>query len=116
MRRGLLAAGPGIASAAPNVTIAPFGTTAAGATVRVFTLANDNGLSVKLLDYGGAIVEVNAPDRAGQMANVVLSVRGMAVLEANASLNTLIGRYANRIKGASCSMAAATLRLPMRAA
>ncbi len=90
---------PAAGLAAPEVKSAPYGVTADGAPVQVFTLTNDRGLSVKVLDYGGAIIEVNAPDREGRLANVVLAVPDLKALEANGSLNTLIGRYANRIKG-----------------
>ena len=88
-----------MAAAAPDVTSAAYGTTADGDAVRVFTLTNNNGMSVKVLDYGGAIVEVRAPDRTGKLANVVLALPDLKTLEANGSVNTLIGRYANRIKG-----------------
>ena len=90
---------PHAAAASPDVTSAPYGTTATGEAVQVFTLTNDNGMSVKLLDYGGAIIEVQAPDRKGKVANVVLALPDLKTLEANGSVNTLIGRYANRIKG-----------------
>ncbi len=95
----LALASPYAAAAAPDVRSAPYGTTADGEAVQVFTLTNDNGMSVKLLDYGGAIIEVRAPDRNGRFANVVLALPDLKTLEANGSVNTLIGRYANRIKG-----------------
>lgn len=87
------------APASSGVTSAAYGTTAKGEAVQVFTLTNAKGMSVKVLDYGGAIIEVMAPDRSGKRANVVLAVSDLKTLEANGSLNTLIGRYANRIKG-----------------
>src|SRR3712207_822819 len=91
----------GLAAAvgSPRVSAAPYGTTAAGEPVHGFTIANDRGFTDCLLDYAGAIVEVKAPDRSGRLANVVLAVPDRKTLQANGSLNTLIGRYANRIKG-----------------
>ena len=56
-------------------------------------------MSVRVLDYGGTITEINAPDRRGKTANVVLGLSDLKAYEANGGLNTLIGRYANRIKG-----------------
>ncbi len=87
------------AALAANVTSAVYGTTDAGAPVRVYTLTNGNGMRAKVLDYGGAIVELTAPDRAGRFDNVVLALPDIKALQANGSVNTLIGRYANRIKG-----------------
>jgi aldose 1-epimerase len=85
--------------AAPRVDIADYGVTADGHAVHVYTLSNDHGVSVKVLDYGGVITEFNAPDRRGRLANVVLGLADLKAYEANGGINSLIGRYANRIKG-----------------
>jgi aldose 1-epimerase len=88
------------ARAAPQVKVSDYGVTADGrATVHVYTLTNDHAVSVKILDYGGTISELNAPDRLGKIKNVVLGLADLKTYEANGGLNTLIGRYANRIKG-----------------
>jgi aldose 1-epimerase len=75
-----------------------FGRTPGGATARLFTLANDRGFRVDITDFGGAIVRVFAPDRAGRLDDVVLgfdSVAGYA--EHTSYFGALIGRYGNRI-------------------
>ncbi len=95
---GVLAIGSS-AWAAPQVSVSNYGTTAEGRAVRIYTLSNSHGMSVKVLDYGGTITEINAPDRRGKMANVVLGLPDLKAYEANAGINSLIGRYANRIKG-----------------
>ena len=46
-------------------------------------------IAVEILPYGATIAKIEAPDRAGQRANVVLEG------------SRVIGRYANRIAGAS---------------
>jgi aldose 1-epimerase len=84
---------------APQVTLSNYGRTADGRAVQVYTLSNAHGLSVKVLDYGGIITEINAPDRRGKIANVVLELPDLKAYEANGGMNSLIGRYANRIKG-----------------
>jgi len=92
----------GVASsalAAPHVAVSDYGTTAEGRAVHLYTLSNAHGMSVKVLDYGGTITEINAPDRRGQTKNVVLGLSDLKAYEANGGINTLIGRYANRIKG-----------------
>ncbi len=97
---GVLAIGmASSALAAPQVSVSDYGMTADGRAVRAYTLSNAHGMSVKVLDYGGTIAEINAPDRQGKTANVVLGLSDLKAYEANGGLNTLIGRYANRIKG-----------------
>jgi aldose 1-epimerase len=97
---GVLAISVGSSAlAAPQVTVSDYGTTAEGRAVHLYTLSNARGMSVKVLDYGGTITEINAPDRRGKLANVVLGLPDLKAYEANAGINSLIGRYANRIKG-----------------
>ena len=71
------------AVAGPNVSASAYGTTADGRAVQIYTLSNSHGLSVKVLDYGGIITEINAPDRRGKMANVVLGLSDLKAYEAN---------------------------------
>jgi len=87
------------ALAAPRVSVSDYGVTADGRAVHVYTLSNDHGVSAKILDYGGIISELNAPDRRGQSKNVVLTLPDLKAYESNGGLNSLMGRYANRIKG-----------------
>jgi len=97
---GLLAVGAGAAAvAAPQLSVSDYGVTADGRAVHAYTLKNDHGVSAKILDYGGIIAELNAPDRRGRIANVVLGLPDLKAYEATGGLNSLIGRYANRIKG-----------------
>lgn len=87
------------AVAAPEVSVSNYGVTAEGKAVHVYTLTNGHNMSAKILDYGGIICELNAPDRRGKVKNVVFGLGDLRSYEANAGLNSLIGRYANRIKG-----------------
>jgi aldose 1-epimerase len=87
------------ALAAPQVSASEYGVTADGSVVRVYTLSNSHGVSAKILDYGGIIAELNAPDRRGRVRNVVMGLSDLHAYEATGGLNSLIGRYANRIKG-----------------
>jgi len=87
------------ALATPKVGVADYGVAADGRAVHVYTLSNDHAVSAKILDYGGIIAELNAPDRRGQIKNVVLGVADLKAYEMSGGLNSLIGRYANRIKG-----------------
>ena len=82
---------------AGTVDTAVFGTTKDGARVHIFTLTNGHGLRAQVLDYGGIVCSVEAPDRNGKLANVILCQKDLASIEATGPLSALTGRYANRI-------------------
>jgi aldose 1-epimerase len=99
--RTLVIAALALACATPalaaQATRAPYGVTAGGAPVEVFTLKNDHGMTVRVLSYGGIITQVVVPDRKGKTANVVLELPDLKAYEAKANFSALLGRYANRI-------------------
>ncbi len=79
-----------------------FGKTKTGQTVRQFTLANGFGVQVDILDYGGIIRALWAPDRNGQSADVALGFDSLdEYLAGHPYFGVLVGRCANRIRGAS---------------
>jgi aldose 1-epimerase len=108
----LLAAGPALAAEA---TRAPYGVTAAGAPVEIFTLKNDRGMTVKVLSYGGVITDVEVPDRKGEIKNVVLELADLKTYEARANFSSLLGRYANRISNGGFSIDGVRYDLPSSA-
>ncbi|MEY4938737.1 MAG: Aldose 1-epimerase precursor [Verrucomicrobiota bacterium] len=64
----------------------------------LFTLENDNGFRADITNYGGAVVRLFAPDRAGQFGDVALGFDSIAgYLSHPDFFGTLVGRYANRI-------------------
>lgn len=75
-----------------------YGATQSGTPVDIYTLTNDNGIEVKITNYGGIIVSLRTPDRSGQMGEITL---GLDTLEDYLGLHpffgALVGRYANRI-------------------
>jgi aldose 1-epimerase len=78
------------------------GRTIEGHPAELYTLANAN-LSLRITNYGARVVGVEAPDRWGQTANVVLGYKALASYEADTTnyLGATVGRYGNRIaKGA----------------
>jgi aldose 1-epimerase len=75
-----------------------FGRTPEGRTVEVFTLTNRRNVEARITNYGGALVSLKSPDRAGRLADVVLGFDDMeGYLAGNFYVGALIGRYANRI-------------------
>ncbi len=75
-----------------------FGTLSDGTEVYAYTLKNANGMSVKIITYGGAINEIRVPDRNGCFTDVV---GGYDCLESyvggDGYQGALIGRVGNRI-------------------
>src|SRR5215212_419807 len=76
----------------------PFGQTAEGTSVDLFTLRNSKGVEVKICNYGGIVVSFKGPDRNGQMGDVVLGYDDFdSYVKRNPFFGCLVGRYANRI-------------------
>ena len=89
-----------VANSAPlnRIEQSEFGKTPEGGTVKLFTLRNANGLSLKVMSYGATVTELLAPDRNGAMTNVVLGAPDLeAYLKGFNASAAVIGRFANRI-------------------
>ncbi|GAA0591143.1 galactose mutarotase [Virgibacillus siamensis] len=71
-------------------------------TWREFTLTNDSQTSVSFLNYGGIITEISAPDRNGNVENVILGFDDYRDYAANpVFFGAIIGRVAGRIQDAA---------------
>ena len=78
------------------------GTMPSGAAVYEIGLANGKGMSVNILTYGAIIKDIFVPDKDGNIGNVVLGQDTFEDVREKAFCNAmLVGRVANRIKGAS---------------
>lgn len=70
-----------------------------------FSLSNGSGLTVKVLDYGGAVVEILCPDREGRIENVTMGLNGPEDYESNPFwAGVICGPVAGRIQGAAFSL------------
>ncbi len=88
-----------------NILTRPFGKTQSGESTSLYTLVNDQGMSVSVSDFGGTIVSLLAPDRSGRLTDVVLGYDSLADYEAaDGYLGALVGRYANRIAKGSFTL------------
>ena len=87
-------------------TQADFGRMPDGSSARIYTLTNKNGVEARITNYGGILISLKAPDRNGEMADVVLGFDSLAGYLANPGpfFGALIGRYANRIGHARFSL------------
>ena len=66
--------------------------------IKDYTLKNINNISVKFLNFGGIITEINIPDKNSNFDNIVLSYKeNKDYLYDKFYMGALIGRYANRI-------------------
>lgn len=82
-----------------------FGTTADGAAVAAVTLTNNHGISARILTYGATLQALLLPDRNGEVDDVVLGYPDLdAYLRKPQYFGSTVGRFANRIAGASFSL------------
>lgn len=76
----------------------PAGTLADGTVIEAVTLSNAHGVSARILSYGATLQALEAPDRAGKTADVVLGYDDLASYVAHPNyFGVTVGRYANRI-------------------
>src|SRR5438067_2207245 len=81
-----------------KVSSGTFGTMCDGEEVQIFSLANDQGMKVRIINYGGIITSIKVPDRVGKLDDVVLGHDSLeGYLYHSRYFGALIGRYANRI-------------------
>ena len=76
-----------------------FGQTKEGQAVDAFVFENAHGVKAKIMNYGATVVSVEAPDRDGNLVDVLFgfdNVAGFQGLE-NPYFGACCGRYANRI-------------------
>jgi len=111
---------PCLVSVAAQAAISqkPWGKTADdGRTASLYTLTNANRASVEITNYGGVIVHLRMPDRSGNIADVVQGFDTLAdytsadYIKANGHYGAIIGRFANRIRGAKITLDGKTYAL-----
>ena len=118
MAAGLLAVAlAGCSSMTPNplssVTKSDFGKTPDGQSVELYTLHNSKGAEAAIMTYGGTVQRLTMPDRNGKLEDVVL---GYDTIDGYTGTNcpyfgALIGRYGNRIGGATFNLEGQTYTL-----
>lgn len=75
-----------------------FGQMPDGTAVKLFTLRNASGMVAKVMSYGAVLTELQAPDRTGKLASVILgSDNWNAYSKGHPTTAAVIGRVANRI-------------------
>jgi aldose 1-epimerase len=133
---GLVAAASAAASPAggghcsTSITKQNFGTANSGPyggnqTVFRYTMTNSNCMQVRVITYGATVQSISVPDRHGHVADIALGFKTLADYVNLASppptspnfggpyFGETIGRYANRIGGASFKLNGKTYTLPV---
>lgn len=95
-----------------NIQKNHFGNLQDGSRVDIFTLTNSKGIRVKIINYGGAIVSIEIPDKDGKIDDITL---GFDSLEDYCNVpyffGALIGRHANRIENSEFELNGITYHL-----
>jgi len=73
--------------------------------VSLYTLSNQNGIEVRISEYGGIITHLFTPDKNGEIDDIVLGFDSLDdYLKGHPYFGSVIGRYANRIAGGKFSL------------
>ncbi len=84
-----------------NISTERFGKTKYNEEVIKYSLKNDKGCYVSILNYGGTITEIVVPDKEGILENVVLGLNTIQAYEEQSPyFGSLVGRMAGRISHA----------------
>ena len=85
-----------------SITSRPFGKTKDGKNVTAFDMKNDNHMQVTVLDYGCAIQKIIVQDKHRNPVDIILGYDDLASYEEGSCFyGAVVGRFANRIGGAS---------------
>ncbi len=89
-----------------------FGHMPDGTPVDLYTLTNSSGMRITVMTYGATITSVYVPDRDGQSANVTLFLDTCDdYLRGHPLFGSVVGRFANRLAGASFTLDGVEYRL-----
>jgi aldose 1-epimerase len=95
-----------------TISQTPFGNTADGTPVAIYTLRNSKGMEARIMTYGGIVQSLKVPDKNGKFDDVVLGYDDLdGYLKATPYFGALIGRYGNRIGGAKFTLEGKTYTL-----
>lgn len=89
------------------------GQLADGTRIEAVTLSNDAGVSARIITYGATLQAFEAPDREGNVADITLGYDDTADYERFPNyFGVTVGRFANRIAGATFTLDGETYTLP----
>lgn len=99
-----------------NLEISSFGKAEDGSAVKSYTISNENGMKVVLLNLGAIIKNIFVPDKNKNLVDVVLGYDDVNGYYDNLeALGSFVGRNANRIKNAEFKINGITCKLEKNA-
>ena len=73
--------------------------------MKKYKISNDKGVSAEIISYGAIVVSLTAPNRNGQLEDIILGFDDLASYEKdNTFQGAIVGRYGNRIAGGKFSL------------
>lgn len=88
-----------------GMKVSKFGKLSDGREARLVTVANKNGMTIEVTDFGATLVSAVVPDKDGRQADVILGYADVVDYAKNGGfMGATIGRSGNRIGGASFSI------------
>ncbi len=104
---GAMPAAPALAA----ISTQKWGVTADdGRPANLYTLTNAKGMRVRISNYGGVIQSIEVPGRDGRLSDVVQGFDSLGdytsadYIRSNGHYGAIIGRFANRIRGATITL------------
>ena len=101
-----------LGSATTRLTSRYFGKLPSGEQVDLYTFRNSRGIEASITNYGGRLVTLKTPDRAGKFDDLVLGFDDLeGYVGKNPFFGALVGRYANRIANGQFTLDGVTYKL-----
>lgn len=82
-----------------------YGQLPSGEKIYQYCLKNNQGIEIRLINFGGIITHILVPDKNGKLENINLNLPDLETYRTkNRSFGALVGRFANRIAGGKFSL------------
>ncbi len=91
-------AAPEVQTQTMSIETESFGQLPDGTPVDLYTVTNEQGVEMRVTNYGGIIVSLRVPDAQGNLEDITLGYDSLAgYVRVNPYFGAIIGRYGNRI-------------------
>jgi len=113
----MIGCGPGKTPKQPveanvNITSTPFGNTADGTSVELYTLKNNNGMELRVMTFGATVTHLFMPNNDGSKTDIVLGFDSLEpYFDQSPYFGCAVGRYGNRIAKGRFTLDGATYTL-----
>ncbi len=88
-----------------GITVKDFGIVESVGSTKLYTITNNNGMTIQVTNFGATLVSAMVPDKDGNMADVILGYDNAQSYDKNGGfLGATIGRSGNRIGKAAFTL------------